>query len=109
MQTWYRDSHGLFDYEEDGFDKLTASEFRVSGSFNVKRCPKDMLLVEKFNNFNLMRLEQKYLEDVREEKIISTNYFLNKVINDKKEIELQRLRQELVNLKNLQFEGDDNG
>jgi hypothetical protein len=33
-----------------------------------------------------MRLEQKYLSDVRLEKIISTNYFLNKVINDKKEI-----------------------
>ena len=45
-----------------------------------------MLLLEKFNDFNLMRLEQKYLSDVRLEKIISTNYFLNKVINDKKEI-----------------------
>ena len=86
METWYRDSHGLFDYEEDGFDKLTPNEFRISGSFNVKRCPKDMLLLEKFNDFNLMRLEQKYLSDVRLEKIISTNYFLNKVINDKKEI-----------------------
>lgn len=33
-----------------------------------------------------MRLESKYLDDVRQEKIISTNYFLNKLINDKKEI-----------------------
>ena len=33
-----------------------------------------------------MRLEQKYLEDLKEEKKLSTNYFLNKLINDKKEI-----------------------
>lgn len=33
-----------------------------------------------------MRLEQKYLEDLRAEKIFSQNYFLNKLINDKKEI-----------------------
>ena len=32
-----------------------------------------------------MRLEQKYMEDLREEKINSTNYFLNKIINDKKD------------------------
>jgi hypothetical protein len=32
---------------------------------------------------------------------------LYKLELEKKEIELQRLRQELVNLKNLQFEGDD--
>lgn len=34
---------------------------------------------------------------------------LYKLELEKKEIELQRLRQELINLKNLQFEGDDNG
>jgi hypothetical protein len=84
-QTWYRDSHGLFDYEEDSSEKLTASEFRVNGSFNIRRIPKDQMTIEKFSNFNLMRLEQKYLEDLREEKSVS-NYLLNKLINSKKEI-----------------------
>jgi len=67
-QTWYRDSHGLFDYEEDSPEKLFLSEFKANGNFNLKRMPRDEVNSEQFSNFNLMRLEQSYLSELRLEK-----------------------------------------
>ena len=79
----------MFDYEEDSPEKLFLSEFKAKGNFSLKRMPRDEVQADNFTNFNLMRLEQQYLNDLRQEKdkLIpqnsSRNYFLSKLLNEK--------------------------
>jgi hypothetical protein len=52
IQTWYRDSHGLFDYEEE--EKLTMNEIKATNSFNLHR-DSDQIINEAFKDLPQMR------------------------------------------------------
>jgi hypothetical protein len=58
--TWYRDSHGLFDYEEK--EKLTLSNFKLKNNFVLKR-KDDGIVTETFNEFRSAMLNYKRLEE----------------------------------------------
>jgi hypothetical protein len=51
--TWYRDSHGLFDYEEH--TKVSLNSFAAFGSFTLKRSDENVFK-QGFTDFNSMRL-----------------------------------------------------
>lgn len=58
--TWYRDSHGLFDYEEK--EKLTLSNFKIKNNFVLKRRD-DNIVTETFEDFRTAMLNYKRLEE----------------------------------------------
>lgn len=58
--TWYRDSHGLFDYEEK--EKLTMSNFKMRNNFVLKRHD-DSIYTESFGEFRSATLNYKRLEE----------------------------------------------
>jgi len=59
--TWYRDSHGLFDYEEH--EKITKSHLKSRSSFLLKR-DGDLLNLEEFTDFESMVENEKALADL---------------------------------------------
>lgn len=47
-KTWYRDSHGLFDYEEEA--KMTHNSYNGSSGFLLKR-EGENIIREQYDNF----------------------------------------------------------
>jgi len=64
-------------------------EARINGSFILKRHPREVIKCDKYTNFNLMLLEQKYMEELKKEldKLIanksSNTQFISKLLTDK--------------------------
>ena len=69
-KTWYRDSHGLFDYEEE--QKMTHNKFSTNGSCKLLRNfiilfllvvllkrDSDNIIKEDFDDFEAMRQNEK--------------------------------------------------
>lgn len=54
--TWYRDSHGLFDYEED--KKMTIDHLEFQNENFVLKRDNDRISYEKFDDFEQMRNNQ---------------------------------------------------
>ena len=52
--TWYRDSHGLFDFEED--QKIQSTTYNQFGSFFFKR-EGEILKSERFTDYAKMRMK----------------------------------------------------